>query len=144
MTDRLTIDAAARMFGVHRQTVAKRIGDLPDDAKGKDRRGRWLLDPDALAEATGWSRAQPPLDPDEPAGSTGGLVSLEAFAPLLERIGNAERERADAQRDARIAEHRRQALEEAAAKARRRLVLAAAAAALLGLVLGAAVALALA
>jgi hypothetical protein len=118
----LTIDQTADRYGVHRQTVAKRLDQLPDASKRKDVRGRWLLDPATVEEVTGWSAAAPAPERAAPAGSSAAapagagsaLQLLDQLAPLLQRVSTAEQERADAVAAARIAEHRLQAAEDAA------------------------------
>lgn len=114
----VTIDEAAARYGVHRQTVAQRLADLPDDACRKDPRGRWMLDPATVEGVTGWAAADsaPTVAPgpvDAAAPST-TLALFDQVAPLLQRVGNAARERADAEARATIAEHRLQTAQDAA------------------------------
>lgn len=117
--DRLSIEETAERFGVHPQTIRKRLGagDLPGSTK--DRRGRWMLDPDEVADVTGWRAVVDPAVHPQAArvepGSTSGLVPFDQLVPLLERVSNAERDRADADARARIAEHERDRLVEARA-----------------------------
>ena len=117
--DRLTLRETADRFGVGPTAVRKRLdaGQFPGAAK--DARGRWTLDPVEVETVTGWTRRDTP-NATPPAGDTAGsaLVLLDQLAPLIQRVANAERERADAEAAARIAEHRVEVAEAAAAAAR--------------------------
>lgn len=110
----LSIDEAATRYDVHPQTIRKRLaaGDLPGSVK--DNRGRWRLDPAEVERVTGWEATvirDSPADSTPAARSveqvpTSALQLLDQLGPLLERVSNSERDRADAQAAARIAEHR--------------------------------------
>jgi hypothetical protein len=155
--ERLTITQAAERAGVARSTIRRALdrGRFPGAIRDDDQARTWLIPAGELDQAgyrprngaTGASGAS--LSTPQPApqagASVGALALLSELGPLLERVSNAERERADAEAEARIAEHRLEVarerlveLEAAAASAPRRLVLAALAAVLLGALLGAA------
>jgi hypothetical protein len=105
--DRLTLRETADRFGVGPTAVRKRLdaGQFPGAAK--DARGRWTLDPVEVETVTGWTRKDTPAPTPTPRDTPGNaLVLLDQIAPLLQRVANAERERADAEARARIAEHR--------------------------------------
>lgn len=128
--DRLTLAEVAERYGVHAQSVRKRLGagDFPNATK--DQRGRWLLDPAEVEAVTGWPpRGDPGSTRTGPVEQPSPLVLLDQLAPLLQRIANAERERADAEAAARIAEHRADAAAAAAEDAEHRAEVAEAAAA---------------
>lgn len=112
--DGLTIEQTAERYGVHPQTVRKRISAGAFAAATKDQRGRWRLDPAEVEAVTGWTATAPALD--RPAGeglstgSSSAVALYEQLAPLFQRVSNAEQERADAQVAARVAEHRAEQL----------------------------------
>lgn len=132
MTERLTISEAAEAAGVHRNTVRNWVksGKL-DTARLEDTAGGevWRIDRDELA-AKGYlteAAKQPPAPPPEASPAEVELTppepaqqepepprwAMELLArsdarqeALLERLRQAEQERADAQRDSAIAEHK--------------------------------------
>jgi hypothetical protein len=116
--DRLTLTEAARLLGVHRNTVRNRIragaypmARLDDDGHGGQ---VWTLDPadlPALPRAESAETPRPTASQVAPALDAGEVVT-RALAPLMaelvtlaERLAQAQQERADAEVKARVAEH---------------------------------------
>ncbi len=108
-----TLVEAARLFGKHPASVRRRLdaGDLP--SARKDSQGRWLVDVDEVATATGWRRATPPVAPGASTRDSGAvpagtmLVPREAWEQTLAQLANlheAGRELAEARERAAKAE----------------------------------------
>ncbi|MBM3695274.1 MAG: helix-turn-helix domain-containing protein [Actinobacteria bacterium] len=112
--DRVTITDAARLLGVHHNTVRNRIraGMYPSARLEDDGHGGqvWTLDRADLPALPPSETAETPA-PAGPAPDAGEVVT-RALAPLMvqlvsltERLAEAQQERADAEVQARVAEH---------------------------------------
>jgi len=126
MTDgRLTITDAARLLGVHRNTVRNRIraGQYPSATLDTDDQGRqvWTLDaqdldlPEGATAPPRETRKTPgtprPGSPETPDGMTRALAPLMAeLVALTDRLAQAQQDRADADVARRVAEHERDRL----------------------------------
>lgn len=112
--DRLTITDAARLLGVHRNTVRNRIraGQYPSARLDTDDQGRqtWTLDPGDLALPEG-TTAPPRETRESPDVVTRALAPLMAeLVALTDRLAQAQQDRADADVARRVAEHERDRL----------------------------------
>lgn len=143
--DTLTIGQAAKLAGKHPTTVKRALsrGAFPGAARGEGASAPWRIPRDELDALYGPLDAPPdapehPAGPDAPSAAPSASVALpySDLAPLLQRLTDAEHDRANAERDARVAEHRAEQLRGRARALPWAVVLAAA----IGLVLGAAVA----
>lgn len=124
MGDRLTITEVARVLGVHRNTVRNRIrqGVYPSARQDDDGHGGqvWTVDRADLGTPlpTPETPETPPLPrPETPETRDPGEVVTKALAPLMaelvtltDRLAQAQQDRADAQVQARVAEHRAEGL----------------------------------
>lgn len=114
----VTIGEAADLTGRHRTTIRRALdrGDFPGARQDPGPVGAWRIPLDELTDAyrvATPTHADPPAAaPSAPNAQGSALALLSELAPLLQRVQDAERERADAQADARIAEHERDRLAE--------------------------------
>ena len=112
--DALTLRQAAERVGVARTTIRRALdrGRFPGAYRDEDPPHAWRV-PLADLDAAGY-RAVDDGEPGPTSAPTATAVPalLSDLAPLLERVTNAERERADAEATARVAEHRAEQAEQ--------------------------------
>ena len=113
--DALTLREAAERVGVARTTIRRALdkGRFPNAYRDDAPPHAWRVPLGDLTTA-GYQPVEttPASTPPAPASASVPAL-LSDLAPLLERVSNAERERADAEAAARIAAHRAEQAEQA-------------------------------